>query len=123
MDAGWADSTMRRDEFLDLQEVQLCSSGQDTRYGCPGSASSFQFWANRWGVVVAQVDDIGAQLLFEPGSQTFPTKDALGTSMIWFAEAISAHTTDEQQFPQNADWDSGWIAAYNRLTALYEAVP
>ena len=122
-DLSWADSTMRHDELLDLAEVALCAAGKDPRYGCPGSASSFQLWASRWGTVVAQVDDIGSQLLLQAPAQTFPSSADLASSENWFAEATSAHQTDIQEYPQNTSWDQQWIAVYARMTALFEAVP
>lgn len=112
-DCTWAIGVLKQDAALDLAEAYRIQSGQDTRYGTgPAGVAYYRQWSGRWTTAHNEVAALCTS--GTPISEVDRT-DALS----WFNEAIANHEADTSRFPGNADWNSQWIANYQRLSGLF----
>ena len=103
-DRAWAIYTLETDRADD--------TAAESRF--PTEAWYYAGWAQHWSDALTLISGLEYPQT-RPPQQVYlaPAEDA-------FAEAIALHQADEQTTPGNAWWDNWWIAAYQRLTGLWE---
>lgn len=115
-DCSWARTVLTSDTQLDLAEAQAVAGGADARYGSgPALVAYYQQYGAEWKKVNAEVSAVC--------SDHMPTADQVADALAWFYRASEAHRADTAVNPGDADWNTLWMADYQRLGVLFSDLP